>query len=155
MKQTPYEEAANVYAFVRGLGIDAGSSEGRLTLNNDLAPTFVDIAGGTAPNFVDGRSLLPVLRGEPTPWRTAVMNERPVNAGHGITPYHAIITERHTYAEYTNGDRELYDRETDPYQLRSLHKDPDTQALRDNFSGRLAALKTCEAELCRAAEDAP
>ena len=155
MKQTPYEEAANVYSFVRGPGIEGGTSEGRLTLNNDFAPTFVDMAGGTAPEFVDGRSMLPMLRGEPTPWRTAIMNERPINAGHGITPYHAIITERHTYAEYTNGDRELYDRETDPYQLRSQHQNPDTQDLREELSRRLADLKTCEAEQCRAAEDAP
>lgn len=155
MKQTPYEEAANVYSFVRGPEVDGGTSESKLTLNNDFAPTFVDMAGGTAPDFVDGRSILPVLRGDPVPWRTAVMNERPIDAGHGITPYHAIITGRHTYAEYTNGDRELYDRKTDPYQLGSLHKDPDTQDLRNELSQRLAALKTCEAEQCRTAEDTP
>jgi arylsulfatase A-like enzyme len=154
MKQTPYEEAANVYSFVRGPGIGAGT-ERRLALNNDFAPTFVGIADGTTPGFVDGRSLLPILEGDPATWRTAIMNEQPKQAGHGITPYHAIITERYTYAEYTNTDRELYDRNTDPYQLESQHEDPETQALRDKLSGRLATLKACEAEGCRTAENGP
>jgi N-acetylglucosamine-6-sulfatase len=158
MKQTPYEEAANVYLFVRGPGMAKGVSETKLVLNNDFAPTFVDIVDGTVPDFVDGRSLLPILQGNPATWRTAIMNERPIDAGHSITPYHAIITKRYTYAEYTNGDRELYDRNADPYQLRSQHNNPETQVLRDELSRRLAALKTCAAdaaEECQTAENAP
>jgi len=118
----------------------------------------VDIADGTVPDFVDGRSLLSILQGNPATWRTAVVNERPIDAGHGITPYHAIITKRYTYAEYTNGDRELYDTNADPYQLRSQHNNPETQVLRDELSRRLAALKTCAAdaaEECQTAENTP
>jgi N-acetylglucosamine-6-sulfatase len=113
----------------------------------------VDIADGTVPDFVDGRSLLSILQGNPATWRTAVVNERPIDAGHGITPYHAIITTRYTYADYTNGDRELYDRNADHYQLGSQHNDPETQVLRDELSRRLAALKTCAAEECQTAEN--
>ncbi|HSK82214.1 MAG TPA: sulfatase [Rubrobacter sp.] len=158
MKQTPYEEAANVYLFVRGPDVPEGGLERKLALNNDFAPTFVDVADGRVPGTVDGRSLLPILRGDPATWRTAVMNERPINAGHGITPYHAIITERYTYAEYTNGDRELYDRKEDPYQLRSQHNNPETRALRDELSRKLADLKMCAvdaAKQCQTAENVP
>ena len=155
MKQTPYEEAANVYLFVRGPDIPKGASESKLALNNDFAPTFVDIADGSVPEFIDGRSLLPILQGDPATWRTAVLNERPIDAGHGITPYHAIITERYTYAEYTNEDRELYDRDADLYQLRSQHNNMETQVLREELSTRLASLKTCAAEQCQTAEDVP
>jgi arylsulfatase A-like enzyme len=43
-----------------------------MVLNNDLAPTFADLAGAEAPGFVDGRSLVPLLDDDPTPiedWR--------------------------------------------------------------------------------------
>jgi arylsulfatase A-like enzyme len=49
-----------------------------MVLNNDLAPTFADLAGAKTPSFVDGRSLKPLLDGEPTPlkdWRQAFVVE--------------------------------------------------------------------------------
>jgi N-acetylglucosamine-6-sulfatase len=154
-KDTAYEEAANVPMFVRGPGIRAGSTSSELVLNNDLAPTFVQIAGGTPPSFVDGRSLLPVWRGNNPTWRTAIMNERPIRDINSIPPYHALITQRYTYVEYETGEKELYDRKDDPYELRSKHDGiayADTTAA---FSLRLRALEACEADTCRTAENDP
>ncbi len=42
----------------------------------DLAPTFLEYFGGTvAPNIMEGRSLLPWLRGETPAWRDCVFSE--------------------------------------------------------------------------------
>lgn len=42
----------------------------------DLVPTFIDYAGGEVPeHIIDGRSLMPLLRGENTPWRDYVISE--------------------------------------------------------------------------------
>jgi arylsulfatase A-like enzyme len=69
-KQAPYEEAIRVPLLVRGPGIAAKHSVAALALNVDLAPTIADLAGVTPPDFVDGRSLVPQLRGEqPAAWR--------------------------------------------------------------------------------------
>jgi arylsulfatase A-like enzyme len=49
-----------------------------MVLNNDLAPTFADLAGVEPPSFVDGRSLVPLLDAEPTPeveWRERFLVE--------------------------------------------------------------------------------
>jgi arylsulfatase A-like enzyme len=49
-----------------------------MVLNNDLAPTFADLAGSEPPSFVDGRSLVPLLDAEPTPeedWRRRFLVE--------------------------------------------------------------------------------
>jgi N-acetylglucosamine-6-sulfatase len=154
-KDTAYEEAANVPMFVRGPEIRAGSTSSDLVLNNDLAPTFVQIAGGIPPSFVDGRSLLPVWRGNNPTWRTAIMNERPVKVGNPIPPYHALITQRYTYVEYETGEKELYDRKDDPYELRSRHDDPAYAGTTAAFSLRLRALESCEADICRTAENDP
>jgi hypothetical protein len=90
-------------------------------LTNDLAPTFVNIAGARPPDFVDGRNLLPVWTDIASDWRTAIMNEHPLG-GVPTPPYHALITRCHTYVEYEGtGEKELYDRAVDPHQLESNH----------------------------------
>jgi len=63
-KETAYDTDIHVPLLVRGPGIRPGMHVHRLALNNDLAPTFDDIAGVPAAGFTDGRSLLPVLLGE-------------------------------------------------------------------------------------------
>jgi N-acetylglucosamine-6-sulfatase len=71
-KWTPYEEDIRVPLVVRGPGVPEGRTLHHMVLNNDLAPTFADLAGARAPAFVDGRSLVPLLTDDPTPlqyWR--------------------------------------------------------------------------------------
>jgi arylsulfatase A-like enzyme len=75
-KQTPYEEDIHVPLVVRGPGVSANRKVGQLTGNVDLAPTFAEIAGAQIPDFVDGRSLLPLLKGTaPVNWRQAYLIE--------------------------------------------------------------------------------
>jgi N-acetylglucosamine-6-sulfatase len=71
-KWTPYEEDIRVPLIVRGPGVPEGRTLNQMVLNNDLAPTFADLAGAETPSFVDGRSLVPLLGEHPTPekdWR--------------------------------------------------------------------------------------
>jgi N-acetylglucosamine-6-sulfatase len=152
-KNTPYEEAANVPFVVRGPGVSAGVSRSHLVLNNDLGPTFAQIAGATTPSFVDGRSLLPVWAASPpATWRTAVLNERPPLAAlYSTRIYHAVMTQKYTYVEYGNGEKELYDRSTDPYQLQSIHQTASSTTL-TNLHNRLQSLKGCAMDACRRAE---
>jgi N-acetylglucosamine-6-sulfatase len=52
--------------------VPEGRTVHHMVLNNDLAPTFADLAGAKTPSFVDGRSLKPLLTDKPTPiadWR--------------------------------------------------------------------------------------
>jgi arylsulfatase A-like enzyme len=154
-KSTAYEEAANVPMFVRGPGVRAGSNRSALVLNNDFAPTFARIAGLTPATYSDGRSLLPLWRGNNTTWRTAVMNERPAKDGNPITPYHASLTGRYTYVGYTSGEKELYDRSNDPYEVASKHNNVDYADTKATMINRLSALQGCARAGCRAAEDGP
>ena len=61
-KQTAYEEDIHVPLIVRGPGVPAGRVVQHFSGNVDLAPTFAELGGATAPAFVDGRSLAPLLR---------------------------------------------------------------------------------------------
>jgi len=81
-KQTPYETDVHVPLVVRGPGVRAGAHVERLAGNTDLAPTFEAMAGVRAPSFTDGRSLLPLLRGDrPSHWRRSYLLEHRVETG--------------------------------------------------------------------------
>ena len=117
-----------------------------MTLNTDFAPTFADLAG--ADFLADGRSLVPLLRGEDPPWRSAVLLEKL-----GRLAFEGVRTETHKYIEYDTGIKELYDLEADPYELESIHESADP-ALVEDLKARLEVLKSCSEEGCREAEDA-
>lgn len=76
-KLTAYEEDIRVPLFVRGPGMPAGAVRGEFVGNVDLAPTFAALAGAAVPDFVDGRSLVPLLVGAAAePWRGAFLVEQ-------------------------------------------------------------------------------
>jgi N-acetylglucosamine-6-sulfatase len=197
-KQTAYEEDINVPLIVRGPAVPAGRTHPELVGNPDLAPTFAALAGVSPPPFVDGRSLLPLLRTGPVPnrWRQAFLVEHwgevptagqqlarrgaplepadedqeidetsvpPHGAAHlGVSAathdpspeFHAIRTERYLYVEYVTGERELYDLQLDPYELKNIAAGAP-HALTDQLHQRVDALQTCRAAACRDIEGHP
>jgi N-acetylglucosamine-6-sulfatase len=171
-KQAPYEEAIRVPLLVRGPGVAAGQTAPALALNVDLAPTIVELAGARAPDFVDGRSLAPLLRGEsPAARRRAFLVElfAPVKAqeagtaagepGEGggeesaVPPYRALRTADELYVEHETGERELYDLRADPYQLENQAATVGPARL-ERMAARLAELRDCAGVDCQAAENA-
>ena len=157
-KRTAYEEAIRVPLSVRGPGVPAGQTVKQTALNIDLAPTIAELAGIFAPGFVDGRSLTPLLSDTPpATWRSAFLLEH-WNGGGGApqqTPtYAAIRTGTDKYVEHAQGDEELYDLSSDPYELESLHAKANP-ALVEHLRSRLKDLKACTGESCRETENAP
>jgi arylsulfatase A-like enzyme len=145
-KLQPYEESIHMPLLVRGPGVQAGTTTDKLTLNTDFFPTFTDLAGVTTPAYVDGRSLRPLLEGSTTTtWRTAVLLEQ--------RSYRGIRTsDGLKYIEHERGSKELYNLNADPYELSNTYNatSPPT-----SLAARLQALKGCEGDSCRAAEDGP
>jgi len=71
-KIAPYNEELRVTMIVRGPGVAGGQTLPHLAGNADLAPTWADLAGAKMPDWVDGRSLAPLMRGSNIPlnqWR--------------------------------------------------------------------------------------
>jgi arylsulfatase A-like enzyme len=77
-KTAPYDEETRVTMMVRGPGVPAGETLEHLTGNIDAAPTWAELAGVQPADFVDGRSLVPLLGGNPPPldeWRQSFLLE--------------------------------------------------------------------------------
>jgi hypothetical protein len=83
-------------------------------------------------------------------WRTALLSESP---GMNAKPGHKMVrTEDHAYVHWDGGFREMYDTTADPYQLDG-NVSPDEEGSVEGLAARLRALKDCEGNSCRAAED--
>jgi arylsulfatase A-like enzyme len=82
-----------------------------------LYPTLTDLCGIPTPSHVEGRSLRPLLADPRASWD-----------GPALTTYgfrnHAVRTEGWRYIRYANGDEELYDEQSDPYEWTNLAGDP-------------------------------
>jgi arylsulfatase A-like enzyme len=140
-KERVYEESIRVPLMIRGPGIPPGEKVIRVTVNADLAPTIVDVANATARLRMDGRSLIPLARNPGLERRRGVLIEEPT--------FKAIRTERYLYAEYSSGEKELYDLKLDPYELRSRARAPAYARTRSRLASRLQDLKRCAGASCR------
>jgi N-acetylglucosamine-6-sulfatase len=158
-KARPYEEDVRMPLLVRGPGVAAGHQVPKLVLNTDYLPTFTDLAcPSSSPcntqnySYVpDGRSLRPVLKGNATAWRSAVLLEAHHTPEGGATPASSgIRTSGTKYVEYAGGKRELYFLGHDPYEQWNTYPAAKPSA---RLVSRLHALRTCAGGGCRAVEN--
>lgn len=132
-KNLPYEESVRIPLIARWDGrIPAGSADHHLVANVDLAPTWAEVAGVTMPG-AEGISLTPLFSRSPIAWRQNLLIEHGKINGTKIPPFCQIHGERYSYVAYGTGEEELYDLETDPYQLTNLADDPGHASLRDRY----------------------
>ncbi|MDB9707255.1 sulfatase-like hydrolase/transferase [Planktotalea frisia] len=110
----------------------------------DLAPTFVEIFGGTpAYNRLEGRSLAPLLKGViPEDWRKVAFSEydyaqQPARhaLGQSIRECKIIMAcEKYWKLIYFEGFRPmLFDLQNDPDELTDLGDHPDHHAIREHL----------------------
>ncbi len=159
-KGMPYEEAIRVPLLVRGPGVMAGKVND-LAANIDLAPTIADLSGVALPDFVDGRSLVPLLEGRsPQDWRQAALVEafgreevgraRASGNTSGNPPFKALRLQDRVYIEYPRtGERELYDLRDDPMQLNNLAVDPAHAGEIARLGAWLEEMLRCSGQECR------
>ncbi len=140
-KQRVYEESIRVPLMIRGPGIPPGEQVIRVTSNADLAPTILDVANATPGLRMDGRSLIALARNPGLERHRGVLIEEPT--------FKAIRTERYLYAEYTTGEKELYDLKNDPYELQSRDQAPAYVRTRSQLAARLQQLENCAGASCR------
>lgn len=92
---------------------------------HDLMPTFLDAAGVPIPDTVEGRSLAPLVRGDPATWREFVHGE---HAGSRVPGggWQFVVSSRWKYIWQTQSGRELlFDLDADPLENRNLAASPE------------------------------
>jgi arylsulfatase A-like enzyme len=144
-KRFMYEESIRMPFLVRWpAGIKPGTRSDALGLNIDFAPTFLELAGLPASADMQGRSLLPVLRGRaPTDWRTSMYYRYYHDPGdHNTRAHLGVRTRTHKLIHFWKKDQwELFDLVNDPYELHNLYGEPGQEALTATLKAELARLK--------------
>jgi N-acetylglucosamine-6-sulfatase len=144
-----YEPSIHLPLLLRWTGNTAlprGVHRSQLAMNVDDAETILDAAGVRAGRTEDGVSLLPFWRDRGKEIGRDLLLDNSPGAGH----FDGIRTLHYKYAEYANGDRELYDVRKDPYELQSQHANPAYDALKASLAARLHNLVACAGPACRA-----
>jgi N-acetylglucosamine-6-sulfatase len=138
-RRLAYEESIRLPLLVRyPKVIKPGADRAEIALNIDLAPTLLSLAGVSVPATVEGRSLVPLLKGERPSWRSSFLIEyysdkvfpRILQMG-----YKAVRNERWKYVHYLElqGMDELYDLKTDPFELKNLINEPSAKKALDEM----------------------
>ncbi|HMP04830.1 MAG TPA: sulfatase [Lacipirellulaceae bacterium] len=151
-RRLAYEESIRIPLLMRFPPlIAAGLEPALLTQTIDFAPTFVEIARAPVQPQYQGKSLVPLLRGETPPdWRKAIFVEYfsdTVFPRMNRLGYQAWRDPRWKYIRYTDqqGMDELYDLESDPYELRNLIDDKGSASRLDAMQTELDHFLTASA----------
>ncbi|MGI0015924.1 MAG: sulfatase-like hydrolase/transferase, partial [Nitrososphaera sp.] len=140
-----YEESIRLPLYMRLPDVGRQTID-RLVINNDLTPTFLELAGANADVEIDGRSLLPLINDPTIQWRNGFLIE--------TTSYSAIHTDDYVYVYLKGGGREYYDLNNDPYQLQNMGGSLrwETKSALEKWR---AELVICKGAACQIAEDRP
>jgi N-acetylglucosamine-6-sulfatase len=155
-KFLPYEESLRVPLIVRGPGVPKGQTVHGQVSNIDFAPTLLDAADAKPGRTMDGVSLLPTIRDpKRRPNRAleiealAPLFEDPVPVNAWDRPYTGVRTDRYTYVVWTEtGEKELYDRRVDPYELDNVAGDAAYATVEAQLADKLAQLADCSGKAC-------
>jgi N-sulfoglucosamine sulfohydrolase len=164
-KATLYDRGLGVMLIMRGPGgFQGGRVNDALVSHLDIYPTLCQLAGIDTPDFAQGYSLLPLVRGEVGALREELFAEMTWHAAY--EPQRAVRTERwkyirrfgdrdrpvlancddspskdvllrHGWAERKVPFEQLYDLVFDPAEGENLAADADHAHIRDDLDGRL------------------
>jgi arylsulfatase A-like enzyme len=144
-KRFMYEESLRMPFLVRYPGhIRPGSTSDAMILNVDFAPTFLELAGVSAPKEVQGRSMEPVLEGQtPTDWRKEMYYRYyHYPADHRVQPHYGVRTERYKLIYFNRIDAwELFDLKNDPHELKNIYAEPSSAKIVKQLKADITRLR--------------
>lgn len=156
-KRSCHDSSLRVPTALVGPGFDGGGRINDLVSLIDLPPTLLDAAGIAVPPEMQGRSILPLLRGERAGWQQEVFAQiSESQVGRCIRTarwkYSVVATEANGWSDMNaNAYAEecLYDLYADPYELHNL-------VTLDAFAEVKARLRARLVQrMCEAGESAP
>jgi arylsulfatase A-like enzyme len=141
-KRFIYEESFQMPFVVRyPRRVKAGSVNQDMVSNLDFAQTFLDLANVSEPNYMQGRSIMPLLEGEtPSDWTDLAYHRYWMNQDdiHNAYAHYGIRTHDYKLIYWYNEDCreeganpgtdepewELFDLKKDPRELNNVYHDP-------------------------------
>ncbi len=142
-KRWMYEESLRTPFLVRWPGVTKpGTINKDIVSPLDFAETFLEVAGAKVPQGMQGRSLVPVLKGQtPADWRSVFYYHYYEYPGwHYVRRHYGVTDGRYKLIYFYEPDVdqwELYDLEKDPHEMRSCYADPEYKSVRKRLEQEL------------------
>lgn len=136
-KQVPYQGSCNIPMLIAppsSMGLPAGQVLDHPVCLEDIMPSILDCAGAGIPDSVEGRSLMPLLRGDTdTAWREHIHIE--------CAPmHHTLCNGQEKYIWFTqDGSEQFFRLSDDPHECHNLIAKPGEQACIDIWRQRMIA----------------
>lgn len=145
-KRWMYEESLRMPLLVRWPGVvKPGSTNQDLVQNLDFAETLLEAAGSAVPADMQGRSLVPLLKGQtPKDWRQSIYYHYYEFPGdHSVARHYGVRTDRHKLVHFYDADQwELFDLQKDPRELTSVYGQADYADIHRELKAELDRLRT-------------
>jgi choline-sulfatase len=141
-KQNMYEHSVRVPFFVKGPGIPANKRIDTKIYMQDVVPTAMELAGVAIPDFVEFKSLVPLIRGEKNQQYDAIYG--------GYIAFQRMVVKDNLklilYPEIQKA--RLYDLKNDPFEMNDLAESADqAETIRNLFAELLKLQKETGDEL--------
>lgn len=153
-KRSPHDASIRVPTVLRGPGFTGGGRVTRPVTTIDLPPTLLDAAGVEVPATLQGRSVLPLLRGGVADWpEEAFIQISESQVGRAVRTARWLYAVKAPDADGWNdmsADRYtesfLYDLDADPDQLENLIHSAAHRKVSDTLRNRLLRRMTAAGE---------
>jgi arylsulfatase A-like enzyme/lysophospholipase L1-like esterase len=146
-KRWMFEESLAMPFIIRWPGVvKPGVRTKAMIQNIDYAPTFLDVAGASIPDDMQGKSIVPVLKNEgnaPAGWRDAIHYQYSGENTHAVARHDGVRNDRYKLMRFPDtGEWMLFDLEKDPQEMKSVAADPA-------YADVLGKMKSLHADLNR------
>ena len=146
-KRWIFEESLRTPLLVRWPGtVKPGSTNDDLVSVLDLAPTFLEAAGAEVPADVQGKSIVPILKGQtPKDWRKSFYYHYYEYPGpHAVRRHYGVVTDQYKLVHFYEPGVdywELFDLKADPKELTSVYDKTEYAKVQKELQEELARLR--------------
>lgn len=140
-KRFMYEQSLRTAFMLRYPGVTkAGSTISDFVIGQDWSATILDAAGIKVPDEIQGKSILPLLKGDASAWRKEIYyHYYEFPQPHHVYPHFGIRTEQYKLIRFYGGidTWELYDLNSDPAEVKNIYEakqnEPVVKDLKDSL----------------------
>ncbi len=125
-KATLWEEATHCLLMMRVPGVTPADGDvcHRFVSLLDIYPTLAELCGLDAPDYLDGSSMVPLLKNPDAQWESTAITGLTSKGGPKWLPYVTIRNEMGRYIRYKDGQEEFYDTRKDPHEWTNEIENP-------------------------------
>ena len=142
-KRWMYEESFRTPLIVKWPGVTNKKMQTSLMVQNlDFAETILDMAGLPVPADMQGKSFVPILRGQKAKIHEALYYHFYENQEHNVAKHIGVRTDRYKLIYFYEKDEwELYDLEKDKSEMHNVYDDPAYDKVKKQMRKNLSEMK--------------